>query len=64
MTDAMPCPKCSQGLKSGGLVLAGRDDGDRACRSLWRCANGHAWWKWADRPDDALEICPQPQLFR
>lgn len=62
---APPCPECNQPLRSGGLVLAGRDDdGRRTCRVLWRCADRHAWWQWADRPDDPLEVCPVPKLFR
>ncbi|NEC33018.1 dehydrogenase [Streptomyces rubrogriseus] len=63
--DAQLCPECSQPLKSGGLVLAKRDDdGLRACRSVWRCADRHTWWQWADRPAEALEVCQVPELFR
>jgi hypothetical protein len=63
--DSPPCPECSQPLKPGGLVLSGRDDdGQRSCRSLWRCADRHTWWKWADRPEEPLEACPVPGLFR
>jgi hypothetical protein len=66
MTNNAPaCPECRQALQSGGLVLSKRkDDGRRTCRSLWRCAAGHVWWSWADRPDEPLEICPVPGLFR
>ncbi|MFD4142949.1 dehydrogenase [Streptomyces sp. NPDC058572] len=66
MPDAPPtCPDCEQTLKAGGFVLSGReDDGARACRMLWRCSDRHFWWKMADRPDDPLELCPHPQLFR
>ncbi|MFF7162859.1 dehydrogenase [Streptomyces sp. NPDC008086] len=66
MTDKAPtCPECSQPMKSGGLVLVKREaDGRRTCRSLWRCADRHIWWSWADRPDEPLEVCPVPQLFR
>lgn len=64
-SDVLPCPECRQPLKSGGLVLSKcKDDGRRTCRSLWRCASGHVWWGWADRPDEPLEICPVPELFR
>ncbi len=63
--DAQLCPECSQPLESGGLVLSQRDDdGQRACRSLWRCTDRHTWWQWADRPEGALEACPFPELFR
>lgn len=59
------CPECSRPMKSGGLVLSQReDDYQRACRSLWRCTSGHVWWKWTDRPDESLEACPMPKLFR
>lgn len=52
-------------MESGGLVLSERkDDGRRTCRSLWRCADRHVWWSWADRPEEPLEICPVPGLFR
>ncbi|WP_240804690.1 hypothetical protein [Streptomyces sp. LRa12] len=51
--DAQLCPECSQPLKSGGLVLSKRDDdGLRVCRSVWRCADRHTWWQWADRPEE------------
>ncbi|MZD58044.1 dehydrogenase [Streptomyces sp. SID5606] len=63
--DVLSCPECRQPLKSGGLVLVTRDDdGRRACRSLWRCADRHTWWQWADRPGEPLEVCPVPQVFR
>ncbi|ARP74214.1 dehydrogenase [Streptomyces pluripotens] len=66
MTDDTPvCPECDQPMKPGGLVLSRReDDGRRVCRSLLRCGCGHAWWGWADRPDEPLEVCPRPELFR
>lgn len=65
MTNVAPaCPKCRHPMKSGGLLLSEReDDGRRTCRALWRCANRHTWWQWADRPDDPLELCPVPELF-
>ncbi len=63
--DAQLCPECSQPLKSGGLVLSKQDDdGRRACRSLWQCIDRHTWWQWADRPEEALEVCLVPELFR
>lgn len=62
--NAPPCPECSQPLKLGGLVLSEREDGMRSCRSLWRCTGRHTWWRWADRPEEALEVCPVPELFR
>ncbi|MFI1506862.1 dehydrogenase [Streptomyces sp. NPDC020597] len=63
--DAPACPGCGQPMKFGGLVLSKReDDGRRTCRSLWRCAGRHVWWGWADRPEEPLEPCPVPQLFR
>ncbi|MEV6649098.1 dehydrogenase [Streptomyces sp. NPDC051219] len=59
------CPECDQPMKSGGFVLCGReDDGKRICRMLWRCPKRHLWWKWADRPEDPLELCPYPQIFQ
>ncbi|KAB2973639.1 dehydrogenase [Streptomyces sp. SS1-1] len=66
MTNHAPgCPQCRQPMKSGGLVLSEREgDGRRACRSLWRCAGGHVYWNWADRPDEPWEVCPVPGLFR
>lgn len=52
-------------MRFGGFVLCGReDDGKRVCRSVWKCAGRHTWWGWADRPDEPLEICPMPELFR
>ncbi|QDN77773.1 dehydrogenase [Streptomyces sp. S1A1-7] len=64
-SDVLACPECSQPMKSGGLLLSERkDDGLRPCRSLWRCTSRHVWWSWADRPDEPLEICPVPELFR
>ncbi|RSR98181.1 dehydrogenase [Streptomyces sp. WAC04189] len=63
--DALSCPECRQPLKSGGLVLVKRDDdGRRVCRSLWRCTDRHTLWRWADRPEEPLEVCPVPQVFR
>ncbi|QUW91376.1 dehydrogenase [Streptomyces sp. V17-9] len=63
--DAPSCPECRQPLKSGGLVLVQRDDdGRKACRSLWRCAERHNWWRWTDRPEEPLEVCPVPEAFR
>ncbi|MET7732949.1 DUF2235 domain-containing protein [Streptomyces sp. NPDC005402] len=60
-----PCPRCEEPLASGGMLLVRRaDDGLRACRTLWRCAEGHLWWRWADRPGKPLEECPYPQVFR
>ncbi|MFF9406579.1 dehydrogenase [Streptomyces anandii] len=66
MTDEAPaCPECSQPMKFGGFVLVGReDDGRRTCRALWRCTGRHVWWRWADRPEEPLETCPMPELFR
>ncbi|MEU4087714.1 dehydrogenase [Streptomyces aureus] len=66
MSDDVPdCPECGRPMRSGGLVLSGReDDGRRACRSVWKCPDRHVWWRWADRPDGPLEVCPVPQLFR
>ncbi|MFD9982516.1 dehydrogenase [Streptomyces massasporeus] len=66
MTNEVPvCPECGQPMTSGGLVLSERvDDGQRACRSLWRCTDRHLWWGWADRPDEPLEACTVPSLFR
>ncbi len=66
MTDDAPaCPKCGRPMKSGGFVLCQRkDDGRRTCRTLWRCTARHTWWRWADRPDEPLEVCLVPQLFR
>lgn len=63
--DAPACPECGRPMRSGGLVLAQRpDDGRRTCRSLWRCAGRHVWWRWADRPEEPLVTCPFPGLFR
>lgn len=63
--DAPPCPECGQPLKSGGFVLARRDDdGQRTCRALWRCTDRHTWWKWLDRSEEPWEVCPAPELFR
>ncbi|MGC0339992.1 DUF2235 domain-containing protein [Streptomyces sp. SLBN-8D4] len=60
-----PCPVCDGPLTSGGMLLVRReDDGLRACRTLWRCAEGHLWWRWADRPGKPLEECPYPKVFR
>ncbi|MEU0411160.1 DUF2235 domain-containing protein [Streptomyces griseorubiginosus] len=60
-----PCPACDGPLRSGGMLLVHReDDGLRACRTLWRCAERHHWWRWADRPGKPLEECPYPKLFR
>ncbi|MFD5628157.1 dehydrogenase [Streptomyces sp. NPDC127072] len=66
MTNNAPAyPKCSHPMESGGLVLSAReDDGQRACRAVWRCADRHVWWNWADRPDEPLEVCPTSGLFR
>ncbi|RDD89360.1 dehydrogenase [Streptomyces parvulus] len=70
MSSSIPaCPECRQPMYSGGLILSKRqDDGRRTCRSLWRCARGvcqrHVWWRWVDRPDGPLEICPVPERFR
>lgn len=59
------CPGCGRPLKSGGLVLSRREGGgERACRGLWRCEQGHVWWRWADDPGQSLEECPHPGLFR
>lgn len=63
--EAPACPECGHPMKSGGLVLSRReDDRRRVCRALWRCRNRHLWWGWADRPDEPLETCPAPELFR
>ncbi|WP_432166494.1 dehydrogenase [Streptomyces sp. bgisy031] len=66
MTDDAPaCPECSQPMKSGGLALSQReDDGLRACRTLLRCTGRHVWWRWADQPEEPLDACPLPELFR
>lgn len=67
MTSEPPiCPDCGQDLKFGGFVLLRREDDDeRTCRSLWKCPNKkHMWWHWADRPEEPLEVCPVPHLFR
>ncbi len=66
MTDDSPtCPGCSQPMKSGGFVLVKReDDGQRTCRTLWRCIDRHVWWRRADRPEEPLEACPVLELFR
>ncbi|MFE7331956.1 dehydrogenase [Streptomyces sp. NPDC057565] len=65
MTDAPTCPECSQAMQFGGFVLCVReDDGKRTCRALWKCNSRHVWWKWADRPDEPLEVSPMPELFR
>ncbi|KIE23719.1 dehydrogenase [Streptomyces sp. MUSC 125] len=64
ISEAPACPECSQRMKSGGFVLSSRkDDNQRACRVLWRCAGLHIWWRWADRPDEPLEVCSVPELF-
>ncbi len=64
-SDAPACPECGRPMRSGGFVLSRReDDGRRTCRTLWRCAGGHVWWRWADRPEEPLEVCPVPALFR
>jgi hypothetical protein len=58
------CPECAGPLKAGSFVLCRReDDGKRTCRIVWVCSHRHVWWKWADRPDAALEPCPHPGLF-
>jgi len=52
-------------MKCGGFVLSRREGDDRrTCRMLWRCADRHVWWHWADRPEEPLEVCPVPELFR
>jgi hypothetical protein len=52
-------------MRAGGFVLSKReDDGRRTCRSLWKCSGRHVWWYWVDRPDEPLEACPVPELFR
>ncbi|WP_042413324.1 hypothetical protein [Streptacidiphilus anmyonensis] len=65
--DAEPqsCPDCGRELRNLGLVLSLRDDDNRrVCRQAWRCPEDHFWWRWADRPAEAIEVCPYPQLFR
>ncbi|MFE5495186.1 dehydrogenase [Streptomyces virginiae] len=58
------CPECAQGMKFGGFVLCRReDDGERVCRGVWKCPTPHVWWNWADRPHEALEACPMPEMF-
>lgn len=52
------CPERASETAYGGLVLVAREDGRRACRSLWRCPARLHWWRWTDRPDDPLEPCP------
>jgi hypothetical protein len=66
MSDDVPvCPECERPMESRGFVSSRReDDGRRTCRTLWRCAGRHVWWGWADRPDEPLEACPVPGLFR
>ncbi|MBW5480687.1 dehydrogenase [Streptomyces bambusae] len=66
MTNSIPnCSECSQAIQFGGFVLSRRaEDDQRVCRSLGKRAGRHVWWHWADRPDEALEVCPTPQLFR
>ncbi|MGW1806498.1 dehydrogenase [Streptomyces sp. NPDC002078] len=66
MSDEGPaCPECSLPMRFGGFVLATREDeARRTCRTLWRCTGRHVWWRWADRPDEPLEICPVPELVR
>ena len=65
MTTEEPCPVCDRPLTYGGMLLVHReDDGTRACRTLWDCADGHHWWRWTDRPGKPLEPCPYPTLFR
>lgn len=49
---------------AGFLLSLREDDGKRACRGGWKCGAGHVWWNWADRPDEPVERCPHPQLFR
>jgi putative transposase len=33
------------------------DDGQRACRVMFKCAMAHRWWRWTDR-DEPLEPVP------
>ncbi|MFD5410828.1 dehydrogenase [Streptomyces nojiriensis] len=65
MTSSVPtCPECSHAMKFGGFVLCRREDDDqRVCRGVWKCTTPHVWWNWADRPDEALEACPMPEMF-
>ncbi|WP_329121318.1 dehydrogenase [Streptomyces sp. NBC_01465] len=59
------CPECGRPMTFAGFLLSLReDDGKRACRGGWKCGAGHVWWNWADRPDEPVERCPHPQLFR
>ncbi|CAM5270762.1 hypothetical protein SALBM217S_03960 [Streptomyces griseoloalbus] len=63
--DAASCPECGRPMESGGFVLVKREhDGRRTCRVLWTCTGRHVWWQWADRPEEPLEPCPVPGLFR
>ncbi|MFD8676792.1 dehydrogenase [Streptomyces seoulensis] len=63
--DVPACPTCGLPMEAGGLVLSKRvDDGQRVCRLLWRCGRRHVWWGWVDRPEEGLEVCPVPELFR
>ncbi|MFJ8210593.1 dehydrogenase [Streptomyces sp. NPDC096033] len=66
MTSTTPlCPGCSRSTVFGGFVLSRRrEDDKRVCRALWKCAGGHVWWHWADRPEEPLEECPMADLFR
>ncbi|MFD7393851.1 dehydrogenase [Streptomyces virginiae] len=65
MTSSVPtCPECSQPMKFGGFMLCRREEDDqRVCRGVWKCMTPHVWWNWADRPDEALEACPMPEMF-
>lgn len=58
------CPECSQPMRSVGFVLSERDEGRRACRTLWGRSGRQVWWRWADQRDEPWEICPVPELFR
>ncbi|MEI5009189.1 dehydrogenase [Streptomyces sp. PmtA] len=63
--DSPVCHECGLPITSGGLVLSLREDDDRrTCRMLWRCGGRHVWWGWTDRPDEPVEPCPFPGLFR
>ncbi|MFF4183821.1 dehydrogenase [Streptomyces sp. NPDC001691] len=66
MIDENPaCPECGRTTTFGGLVLFKREeDGLRVCRALSKCPGRHVWWRWADRPDEPLEACPTPEVFR
>ncbi|BCJ46961.1 hypothetical protein GCM10010168_35190 [Actinoplanes ianthinogenes] len=56
MTDER-CPGCDGELRMLGFLLCLRaEDQKRVCRTpAWCPRCDRAWFRWADRPDDALE---------